>query len=107
MEIDMMHRFLVVGGALAVLGAIPVTAQAPAPKPAPAKTTKPWTAPRTPDGHSDLQGIWSYVTATPLEKPGGAGAYIYAREDRENPVGGYNTLFYDTIPRGVKDRPVS
>ncbi len=100
----MPHRFLAAAaGALAMLVAAPLAAQAPAP----AKSATMWKAPRTPDGHPDLQGIWSYVTATPLEKPGGSGAYIYAREDAENPVGGYNNLFFDTIPRGAKDRPTS
>jgi hypothetical protein len=28
-----------------------------------------WTLPRTPDGHPDLQGIWDYRSATPLERP--------------------------------------
>ena len=28
-----------------------------------------WTAPRTPDGHPDLQGIWASDSATPLERP--------------------------------------
>ena len=28
-----------------------------------------WTVPRTPDGQPDLQGIWDYRTATPLERP--------------------------------------
>src|SRR5262249_41170419 len=27
------------------------------------------TLPRTPDGHSDLQGIWDFRSATPLERP--------------------------------------
>src|SRR5437868_88583 len=31
--------------------------------------TKPWTAPRTPDGRPDLQGIWTNATITPLERP--------------------------------------
>src|SRR5206468_968762 len=31
--------------------------------------TKNWTAPRTPDGHPDLQGFWLSSTATPLERP--------------------------------------
>jgi hypothetical protein len=28
-----------------------------------------WSAPRTPDGHPDLQGFWTNDTATPLERP--------------------------------------
>ncbi len=28
-----------------------------------------WKAPRTPDGHPDLQGVWANNTATPLERP--------------------------------------
>ena len=28
-----------------------------------------WRSPRTPDGHPDLQGIWDYRSATPLERP--------------------------------------
>jgi len=31
--------------------------------------TKKWTAPRTPDGKPDLQGVWTNVTITPLERP--------------------------------------
>ena len=32
-------------------------------------TPKNWTAPRTPDGQPDLQGVWLSKTATPLERP--------------------------------------
>jgi hypothetical protein len=28
-----------------------------------------WVAPRTPDGHPDLQGVWDYRSMTPLERP--------------------------------------
>src|SRR5438876_10853571 len=28
-----------------------------------------WTAPRTPDGQPDLQGVWANNNATPLERP--------------------------------------
>jgi hypothetical protein len=96
-----MHRYLA-----AILSIIPLAAQAPVMN-KPKTPLKPWTAPRTPDGHPDLQGIWSYITAVPLEKPGGSGAYIYAKEDAANPVGGYNSLFFDTVNRGAKDRPTS
>jgi hypothetical protein len=32
-------------------------------------TSKSWTAPRTPDGQPDLQGVWTNSTLTPLERP--------------------------------------
>ncbi len=35
---------------------------------------RPWTAPRTATGEPDLQGIWSYATITPLERPDAAGS---------------------------------
>ncbi len=38
-------------------------------KPAPAAKTGTWTAPRTPDGQPDLQGIWNNGTVTPMERP--------------------------------------
>lgn len=49
-------------GALAYLAATALQAQAP-------KSGKLWTAPRTPDGHPDLQGVWTSATVTPLERP--------------------------------------
>ncbi len=44
----------------ALVVSIPAAAQAPTAK---------WTSPRTPDGKPDLQGIWSFATLTPLERP--------------------------------------
>ena len=41
----------------------------PAAPPKAASASKTWSAPRTPDGHPDLQGIWSNATITPLERP--------------------------------------
>src|SRR5216683_5898469 len=56
-----MHRVLrliaVLGLALALMSAIPMA------------QTKKWTPPRAPDGHPDLQGIWDFRSATPLERP--------------------------------------
>src|ERR1700688_440607 len=34
-----------------------------------ADTAKPLAPPRMPDGHPDLQGIWSFATITPLQRP--------------------------------------
>ena len=53
-----------------VVGAVSLGAQGqPA---APKKSTvaaRTWTPSRTPDGHPDLQGIWTNNTATPFERP--------------------------------------
>jgi len=54
--------------AIAVVGTEPALAQAKRAVPA-ADSAKPWTAPRTPSGQPDLQGIWSFSTATPFERP--------------------------------------
>jgi hypothetical protein len=45
--------------------AAPLAGQAP--KAAPAAKAK--SVPRTPDGHPDLQGIWTNATITPMERP--------------------------------------
>src|SRR5215468_10850046 len=47
-----------------------------------AAQTKPYTAPKTPDGKPDLQGIWSTLTSVPLERPANLGAKeFYTPED--------------------------
>ena len=43
------------------------TAADPSTRPVP--STRTWTPPRTPEGRPDLQGIWDFRTATPLERP--------------------------------------
>jgi hypothetical protein len=47
-------------GAFSLLLAVPLSAQSRA---------KAWSAPRTPDGHPDLQGVWTNATLTPVERP--------------------------------------
>jgi len=61
-----------------------LTAQAPSTtKPAsPAAKGKTSTAPRTADGHPDLQGTWSNGTITPLERPDGA-SLVLTKADAE------------------------
>src|SRR5579872_2893574 len=54
-----------------VLAFVPASGQAPQ-KVAPPQ--KPWTLPRTPDGHPDFQGYWSNASITPLQRPKELGA---------------------------------
>jgi hypothetical protein len=114
----MSYRVLACIGALAVLLVAPLPAQAP--KAAKAKSGK---MPRTPDGHPDLQGVWTNATITPLERPArfkdkptvsDAEATAYEKSDAEelqkqdgqsdgpliaaagsSGTGGYNVLFVD------------
>lgn len=60
----MSHRFPAFIIAVLALAPAPLVSQT-AKKP-PAKT---WVAPRTPDGHPDLQGVWTNPTITPFERP--------------------------------------
>jgi len=64
-------RLFALVGAIAAVGlAVPVAGQTSA---SPAKASTGAKAkmglPRTPDGHPDLQGIWTNATITPLERP--------------------------------------
>ena len=60
---------VLVGVIVAAAMVTSVGAQKPAaPAAAPARPST-WKAPRTPDGHPDLQGTWLSHTATPLERP--------------------------------------
>jgi hypothetical protein len=107
-------RFLAAVGAFAMLVA-PIQGQNP--------KAKSWTMPRMPDGHPDLQGIWTNATLTPMERsPALAGKptltdaeAVQAEKDEakalqsvdgasespllaaagSNGTGGYNVLFID------------
>ena len=73
----MKQRFLALLVALAVAALAHLSGQIATPaqtKPAAvqkdlAAKTKAGTIPRTPDGHPDLQGIWTNATLTPVERP--------------------------------------
>jgi len=95
----------------------------PAQTPKAAAKAKSKTVPRTPDGHPDLQGVWTNATITPLERPSrfngkatlsDAEATVYEKSDAEelqkqdgqsdgpliaaagsSGTGGYNVLFVD------------
>jgi hypothetical protein len=46
-----------------------------------AAQSKPWSAPRTADGHPDLQGYWTNNTYTPLERPKDVTKAFYTKEE--------------------------
>lgn len=55
---------------VATQGAAPASQAAPpAVAPMPTAPAPGWRAPRTPDGHPDLQGYWTSLSFTPLERP--------------------------------------
>jgi hypothetical protein len=88
---------------------------------------KPYTAPRTADGHADLQGIWTNATLTPLQRPSElagkafftpqeAAAFEKRRVDetnvdsatrRQGDTGSYNQAFWDRGTHVVESRRTS
>jgi len=91
----MNHRLATFLGIAALLALIVVILLAPAPAaaqaqkasapaaPKAAASTKPWTAPRTPDGQPDLQGYWTNNSYTPLERPNGVTKEFYTPAEYE------------------------
>ena len=68
----MIHRLVSSAAAMAACAAL-AAGQGAAAKPANSSSrpaaAKKYTAPRTPDGQPDLQGVWTNSTLTPLERP--------------------------------------
>jgi len=99
---------------LAILLALPLAAQ-----------TKTWTAPRTPDGQPDLQGVWSNPTITPFERPSEfAGKATLTEKEaaelearaakarvdappKEGDPGSYNQAWFDSGTKVVSTRQTS
>ncbi len=112
----MQHRWFACAAVLTISFA-PLPGQTAGQSPA----KKAWTMPRTPDGHPDLQGVWTNATLTPMERPAqwagkttiaDADARAYEKKDLETNniddpnapllaragsagTGGYNNLFID------------
>ena len=63
----MRHRYLALLSLLTVVLAVATLAQGPTG--GEGGQSDAWTAPRTPWGEPDLQGVWRYEQATPLERP--------------------------------------
>jgi hypothetical protein len=106
----------------AVAASLPALAQTGARPTSESKRTAAKAIPRTPDGHPDLQGVWTNATITPLERPAGlegkatlsdAEAKVWEKKDLSSNtldsdvdsgfnratggpgVGAYNNLFVD------------
>ena len=84
----MRHRLATEVGVLAALivwaplAVAPVAGQTPSSAANTKGTTKTETTPRTAWGDPDLQGVWSYATLTPLERPAAvAGREFFTREE--------------------------
>src|SRR6266699_505897 len=73
----MANRFWVSSGALATMivailltpAFVAAQAKSAAAAKAPAANNKTWTLPHTPDGQPDLQGYWTSLSFTPMERP--------------------------------------
>jgi hypothetical protein len=109
----MSGRLLASVVALALVSTLPLAAQ---PQGVAAKT-KTSAVPRTPDGHPDLQGIWTNATITPMERPAQFAGKLtatdeeaskYEKQNNDNLYGdrrsenaeqdrdhAYNALFFD------------
>lgn len=71
---------------------------------APAFAQQPWKAPRTADGAPDLQGVWTNMTATPLERPAVFDAPTATEERAKAFVASSRDAFLDDNSDGIGGR---
>ena len=70
---------------------------------APLAGQKSWTAPHTPDGQPDLQGVWGFATITPLERPNDlAGKEFFTSKEAVE----YEKTFLARNNRDRRDGPI-
>src|SRR2546426_6855945 len=63
-----------------------------------APAAKSWKVPRLADGRPDLQGLWSYASALPLERPDPSAPNLSGNPDEarfDEVVGNYGQLWYE------------
>jgi len=78
----MSHRFRASMGAVALAITAAFLVPGPVAGQSGSSGAKTYTAPRTPDGQPDLEGIWSNATLTPLERPAElAGKQFFTEEE--------------------------
>jgi hypothetical protein len=118
-------------------GAVVVAVASLVPTPAAGQTSpvakvnsagKAWTAPKTPDGQPDLQGVWTNATITPFERPVALGGKAFLSQEevanlekqtavqrqtsdegpgRKGDVGAYNQFWMDSGTRVLSTRQTS
>ena len=77
----MRDRIILFIGSVAVTTGVICLASQPVEAQARRPAAKTWTAPRTADGHPDLQGMYDVATMTPLERPAGIDRLVLTREE--------------------------
>ena len=69
---------------------------------------KAWTAPKTPDGQPDLQGVYDIATITPLDRPAGLGNRLILTDEEVAAMESYEKQRVDKAAepsRGDRDAP--
>ncbi|HEV3331500.1 MAG TPA: hypothetical protein VG096_10990 [Bryobacteraceae bacterium] len=79
----MRNRLVAISGAMGLAAALFLLTPVPGAGQAAKAAPKPYTVPRTPDGHPDLQGTYDLATLTPIERAPGTKAVLSDEEARK------------------------